>query len=261
VAAGERTPAESTVGAGRPGASNSTIRPNPLTGPGGGLPPRETYHSDLADSSDTRTRTGSGDSTARSPGRTDGSGLEPSRGSSPRGPVIPVPTPNTDSTTGYPKTHVAAAGEGYWALAQKYYKNPKLWPHIEKANGGRKVIAGKPVTIPAPPAEAEPAPATSRDPGSTSKDSVSRNGGVRREAPTDKPRSGAETSRAAGSGSRSSGSASTSYVVKKGETLTILAKRFYNDPGKSHLIEDANDSLKYRGLREGEKIVIPAQEK
>jgi nucleoid-associated protein YgaU len=173
-----------------------------------------------------------------------------------------VPTPNTDSTTGYPKTHVAAAGEGYWALAQKYYKNPKLWPHIEKANGGRKVIAGKPVTIPAPPAEAEPAPATSRDPGTTSRDGVTRNGGVRSEQVLRTSLARVPIRRALPcSGSRSSGSASTSYVVKKGETLTILAKRFYNDPGKSHLIEDANDSLKYRGLREGEKIVIPAQEK
>jgi nucleoid-associated protein YgaU len=51
----------------------------------------------------------------------------------------------------------------------------------------------------------------------------------------------------------------TDYIVKKGDTLSLLAKRFYHDAGKFHLIQDANENLKYQGLLEGSRIRIPAE--
>ncbi|NIR16015.1 MAG: LysM peptidoglycan-binding domain-containing protein, partial [Desulfobacterales bacterium] len=44
------------------------------------------------------------------------------------------------------------------------------------------------------------------------------------------------------------------YVVKKGDRLPDLARRFYGDPEKAWFIEEANDLLP---LEPGQVLVIP----
>ncbi|MFP3869836.1 MAG: polysaccharide deacetylase family protein [Syntrophobacteria bacterium] len=46
------------------------------------------------------------------------------------------------------------------------------------------------------------------------------------------------------------------YVVKRGDKLRDLARRFYGDPDKAWMIEDANDSV---ALEPGQVLVIPLQ--
>jgi len=139
--------------------------------------------------------------------------------------------------TGYPKTHVVAKGDSFWGLADRYYGSGSLLHVIEKANPGIKLRPGAKVTIPQPPAEARPtvttAAATSTNVSST----------PREPRVPEKP--------AASSGNRD-------YVVQKGDTLGLIAKKFYGDASKLHLIEQANPDLRYQMLQAGAKIKVPA---
>ena len=47
--------------------------------------------------------------------------------------------------------------------------------------------------------------------------------------------------------------------MQKGDTLTLIAKKFYDDPSKFHLIEEANGDLKYQVLQAGAKIKVPVE--
>ena len=51
----------------------------------------------------------------------------------------------------------------------------------------------------------------------------------------------------------------TIYHVKKGDTLSRIAKQFYNDPAQWELVYNANrDSLKSpSGIRVGQTLIIP----
>ncbi len=166
----------------------------------------------------------------------------------------PTPAPGGSggmAAPGFPLKHRIEKGESYWTLAQRYYKNGSLWPHIEKANPGIKLLPGKELTIPAPPAQ--PAASSGRSPVGTTGPEAS-SGGAVRSASTAKA---APEAKPAGTGAQLSG-IPTEYVVKKGDTLSWIAKKFYKDPLKFHLIEDANDYLKYQSLQEGARIKIPA---
>lgn len=187
------------------------------------------------------------------------------------------------------RSHTVQAGESYWGLAQKYYHDGNRLGIIQKANANARLIAGKVIVIP-------DLPATEGAAGSTpgSKRGGASGGGAARapsagggsgagraarsgEAVSDKAddkdltpieriaRSsqrtaspqGRETAKVAGASFKTG---AEKYKVKKGDTLQRIAKRFYNDPNKYYLIEDANEGLKYAVLQEGATIQIPALE-
>ena len=50
------------------------------------------------------------------------------------------------------------------------------------------------------------------------------------------------------------------YTVQSGDTLTIIAERFYGDPRKFDLIVDANNLTSATSLRVGQELVIPPNE-
>ena len=50
------------------------------------------------------------------------------------------------------------------------------------------------------------------------------------------------------------------YTVQSGDTLTIIAERFYGDPRKFDLIVDANNLTSATQLRVGQELVIPPNE-
>ncbi len=209
----------------------------------------------------------------------------------------PLPTPPTvvQGAPTYPLTHTIEKGDSFWSLSQKFYKDATLWQTIEKANVGVKLIPGKTLSIPEPPAPkalaiSKPSVAVDSDPASTPR------GGAgsrmpRASAPTNGPQASekpekdltpieriARDGRARLSGSTAGPTAdgkatatqsgllaagpskATDYVVKRGDTLSGIAKHFYKDSRKYYLIEDANDGLKYESLQEGAKIKIPMLE-
>jgi nucleoid-associated protein YgaU len=135
----------------------------------------------------------------------------------------------------FPVSHKVESGESYWRLAEKYYGpgKGKLYTLVSAANGGAKLIAGKTIKIPAPPAAPkEGSPAIAQ--GSARPAAARAQGGV-----------------------VSSDGQYDYYLVQRGDTLSTLAVRFYQSPAKTSLIEAANPSLRYETLREGAKIRIP----
>lgn len=159
--------------------------------------------------------------------------------------------------SGFPKTHVIEKGDSFWTIAERYYKKGILWPQIEKANPGVKVLPGKTLTIPAPVIPAKRV-ATSRNlPDSLPETEIASRPetgpGPARKTPPVVPRKNAPQ------GTETGMTAAREYRVQKGDTLSSLAKRFYKDAFKSHLIEEANTNLKYQVLREGSTIRIPAE--
>jgi LysM repeat protein len=141
----------------------------------------------------------------------------------------------------FPINHLVEPGESYWRIAEKYYGsgNGRLHSTISAANGGGKLIAGKTISIPAPPPSLTSPP---KEPG------------IRRETTT--PTESTKPSRPTG-GIVSSDARYDYYQVQKGDTLTGLAKRFLGGAGKVAALEAANPSLRYETLREGARIRIP----
>ena len=140
------------------------------------------------------------------------------------------------STAGYPKKHKIAQNDSFWKLATKYYgrATPKLVEHIQKSNpsmDAKKMTLGKTLIIPAPPKEAPP---------------KARAVVALEKAPA-KPKSAKPRAP----------STPKKYKVKKHDTLSELAKVFYGDPNKYHLIKQANESLHYQDLIAGSTIIIP----
>lgn len=169
-------------------------------------------------------------------------------------PQVPRGGDAIDSPSGYPKTYVIEKGDSYWRIAEHFYKNGKLASFIEKANPGVKLQPGKKLEIPAPPAvSSQPSsPNEARD----VKDSVAKH--TARERVSADPASGAPGRGTSERGTPGSGASGyKDYVVQKGDTLSIISKKFYDDPNKFHLIEDANGDLKYQMLQAGAKIKIP----
>ncbi|MGQ9592216.1 MAG: LysM peptidoglycan-binding domain-containing protein, partial [Planctomycetota bacterium] len=154
---------------------------------------------------------------------------------------------------GFPKTHTIQEGDTYYKIAKAEYgsADPRLIAHLQKANPGlepARLPVGKEISVPAPPADGKP-PA-SRPGGSSSKS-----------APASQPAPGAAAQGEAKSAPAPSGPAKLPlrYLVQRGDTLGKLARRFYGDPNKFHVIADANEDLKYGGdLIAGTTITIPA---
>ena len=47
------------------------------------------------------------------------------------------------------------------------------------------------------------------------------------------------------------------YIVQKGDTLSIIAEKFYGSPSKWHKIRDANKIENVNSLTPGTKLIIP----
>jgi membrane-bound lytic murein transglycosylase D len=142
----------------------------------------------------------------------------------------------TAAPSGYPKTHSVIKGDSYWALASRYYGDGSLLHVIEKANPGIKLRPGMKITIPEPPAGSGAA-------------AVAGSGA----APAAPPR-------APGKPAAPPASASRDYLVQRGDTLGTIARKFYGDASKLHLIEQANPDLRYQMLQAGTRIKVPAGE-
>ncbi len=192
----------------------------------------------------------------------------------------PVPGGSPATPSSYPLTYTVEKNDSYWVIAQKQYKDATLWQTIEKANPGVKLIPGKTLSIPAPPlpkvvaaedssSDRVPGAGAPKTPRITLPDMKSSTARAENAQKSLTPiariaQQGKQVSQETKSAtvpSRakvSEASVKTAeYVVKRGDTLSRIAKRFYNDPTKYDLIEDANANLKYGTLQEGAKLVIP----
>jgi nucleoid-associated protein YgaU len=214
--------------------------PGPATTPGSGRPTDPTPFRALAESG--REAQGLGVRGSHDPAR---DSVRPAPGVA-REPTRPERSSGTDATEtfhdarGYPKTHEVVKGDSFWGLADRHYGDGRLAAFLEKENGGKKLRPGMKVTIPAPPGDYRPparvatAPGTSRDPAPARPAAPG--------TPTIPPR-----------GDRD-------YVVQKGDTLSLIARKFYGDPAKFHLLEEANPDLKYQMLQAGARIKVPRKE-
>lgn len=82
----------------------------------------------------------------------------------------------------------------------------------------------------------------------------------RKESAKDAPASPAEkTAAAAPAASADAGQAVQRYTVQDGDTLAIIAKRFYGKASKAGLIIKANPGLNPKNLKIGTEVVIPAE--
>ncbi|MCX5795107.1 MAG: LysM peptidoglycan-binding domain-containing protein [Elusimicrobia bacterium] len=130
----------------------------------------------------------------------------------------PAPQPAPQSPEPSAARHVVQKGDTFWNLAQRYYGDPQRWEVIRDANG-QNLELGATVLIP-------PVAASS--------------GAVKRQQPavaTDRPRS---------------------HVVRKGDSLTRLAKKYYGNASYFQFILRANPGLKDGDdLKFGSTLVIP----
>ena len=213
--------------------SPSPLAPTPLSGGGSGS------------ASSPSTRQG-----ATSQGNIASGAGVPSGGSG----VLPGGSGTTESSgsissvqaVNFPIEHKVETGDGYWKIAAKYWGQERARFHkqIASANGDKRLLAGMTVKVPAPPELPVARPANH-----TSSNVPPRTGGTESARTTELP--------APGNGIVSSDSKYDYYVVKKGDTLEGLAKRFYGGPGKKSVIEAANPELRYTTLREKAKIKLP----
>ncbi len=158
------------------------------------------------------------------------------------------------SSLGFPKQHLVKEGESYWALSRKYYGAGKHYSVIEAANDKARVIAGKTMTIPPPPRAAIEAAAGVKP------KAVARKAVVRKTEPSTVPRRrvSANTPNARRSSAvAASQGAYRMYTVRKGDTLSGLAKRFFGDHRLTSRITDANQNLRYVHLQADTTIRIP----
>ena len=165
-------------------------------------------------------------------------------------PTLPVKAPavssdasGTTAAAGFPRKHTVRSGENYWLLAKKYYGQGRLYKSILEANHDVKLEPGVIVTIPPSPAPANsvtPAPAPTTGPA-TRNSTVGKKGSVQRNSVERTP----------------SDAKYFYYTVRRGETLSGIAKKFYGNGKAYRRIQDANRALRYETLRAGEKIRIP----
>ncbi|MDD5629947.1 MAG: LysM peptidoglycan-binding domain-containing protein, partial [Elusimicrobia bacterium] len=128
------------------------------------------------------------------------------------------PRPATRPPSASVTRHVVEKGDTFWNLALRYYGDPKRWQAIRDANQGELEL-GATVVIPAlPSASAAPRPPS--------------------------PAPAAEQPR--------------HHVVRKGDSLTKLAKKYYGNAGYFQVIMKANPGIKDgNDLKAGTSVVIP----
>ena len=157
----------------------------------------------------------------------------------------------------FPAQYVVKRGDSYWALAEKYYKAGKYHQRISKANGAKKLKPGMKISIPAPPAVSKKRKAFKAT------GLVSASPGV--QVTTTPPAGASQPSKPSAKRMRgdaldklpqSSDGRYVYYVVRKGDTLDGIARRFLKK-GAAEKILQANRSLYYTSLKAGERIRIP----
>lgn len=143
---------------------------------------------------------------------------------------------------GFPLTHRVEVGDSYWRIAERYYGQGmgRLHPVISAANEGGKLIAGKTIQVPAPPAEGALPAEAGQVPAALSR-------------PAATPRAGGA---GPAGGIVSSDGQYDYYIVKGGDTLSSLALKFYGNSREIAAIENANPHLRYETLRQGDRIRI-----
>lgn len=128
------------------------------------------------------------------------------------------------------RTTLVKRGETYSHIARRVYGKASLYPRLEKANpnkSARSLRAGD--TIIVPPLE---------------------------EKATSAPRN-ARTSRAT-TGASVEDSGRRKHRVRRGETFTAIAAKYYRDSGRWREIAEANPNVGGpRGLRPGQELIIP----
>ncbi|MBI4584024.1 MAG: LysM peptidoglycan-binding domain-containing protein [Planctomycetes bacterium] len=131
----------------------------------------------------------------------------------------------------FPREYVVQSGEGYWRIAETVYGPGKgaYCKFIQEANKNAKLVPGKKITVPAPPA--------------VTGNSASSGSSVKPEPPKPEP--------------VTSDDKFIYYTVQKGDTWTRIAERFYKDPNAFPQIQAANRKISYETLRAGQKILIP----
>jgi nucleoid-associated protein YgaU len=167
----------------------------------------------------------------------------------------PTPVPGTRTSGAFPKTHTVVRGDTYWDIAELYYGSGVQCKTIQKANGSKLLVPGMKLKVPAPPRpvvkETKPAAPVARL-------------GKRALTPT-APQAGTKSTGASGktAGAKSAVKSKDGryyiHTVRAGETLTDLAKRYYNSPRSFDVIEEANPRLTYETLRVNQKIRIPVR--
>src|SRR5690606_28666248 len=159
---------------------------------------------------------------------------------------------STGGKAGVLAVHEIEVGDSYWVLAKKYYGDGRLHPAIQKANAEIRFHPGNKVSIPSlTDAEREAVLGSLESAGSSEGRSTTTS--------ADAPRreSGARSASSQPASPPASDKKGEVYKVKKGDTLTGIAKRFYGDATKWPLIEDANEDVRFLGLQAGMEIVIP----
>ncbi len=146
----------------------------------------------------------------------------------------------TNRTAKFPRKYRIRPGDGYWRIAHQQYGDASLASFIQKTNPKVRMHPGKELTLLPPPAK-------KRTPTSTASSSNSR---LRSANPAPASNRGAGASASPSSSQRK-------HLVKKGETLWGLSRRFYGTYSEIERIKAANPSLRTRDLRAGETIVIP----
>ncbi len=178
----------------------------------------------------------------------------------------PTPVPGTRTSGAFPKTHTVVRGDTYWDIAELYYGSGVQCKTIQKANGSKLLIPGMKLKVPAPPRpvvkETKPAAPVARSAPVTR---LGKRAAIGEAATPTAPQAGTKSASASG---KTAGAKSTVkskdgryyiHTVRAGETLSDLAKRYYNSPRSFDVIEEANPRLTYETLRVNQKIRIPVR--
>ena len=129
------------------------------------------------------------------------------------------------------RSYVIQDGDSLWRIAQRFYGDGTLHAVIAKANPGVPIQPQRQLVIPPRPSGTADAVLVSADP----------------------PKRKAKEP--AGVVERTS--EHFVYLVKPGDTLSGIAKKFYGDPKRYALLEEANQELKYQVLQADTRIRVP----
>lgn len=142
----------------------------------------------------------------------------------------PVPTDANGApagTEGTTITHIVEEGESLWKIAEKYYGSGALWERIYRDNADRisdpnKIYAGQSLTVNITPQDAAATAGNAENAGSGADENA------------------------------------VYYTVKEGDTLWIIARKFYGRGWQWRKIYRANDSITDPGkISVGQVILIP----
>lgn len=170
-----------------------------------------------------------------------------SQPTSPVKPETPKPVPG--------KTHVVAAGDNLYQLAQRYYGNGSLWPTIADANrdalgSDNTVRVGMNLLIP------DRQPAAAKDPVSgPARTDVARS----TPAKTDNKKTTKADSKPEPKADPKPETKNATYTVKKGDTIGVIAQRTLGSSKRAAEILKLNNIKDADSLAAGAVLKIPAR--